>query len=359
MKRIDFTVRDAHIARDVILSFYGMKQTQNDWRYRLETVIFRNYLLFDNDPTELFDLTIPEWGFEILLEAMSVHDISKNNTALNLIRKNKPEQYNIQKLSNELRKYLLKTDTLLVIDNKLNIWNAKTNERIIALPDDRIALPDEISNDENKSAKCWFTVIKETINALLDYGISQDHIAISNDGQIVAVYTGTSIRIWIIGSGQMIHELFHDLPIKKLLMSRNHRFLGIVDNKNCVKIWNTYNWELNYKSELHQSENYELRIFEISDDGRYVVINSLRTIPCINIWDTHTDSQIHNSFCTYKHIRVLRNTHLVRRSLVFESNVYDILNNIKILTTCYTTCYAISNDDNFLVTGWEEVVSLY
>lgn len=110
--QINLQVDNADIAFDVVMSFYDIKKNSNmnDWKYVLELYKCMNYFLLDTDKTRLYSLEVPESGFELLLEVLSAYDIAKDRKLIALIKKNLPDQYDSNLLSEKLREILAKDE---------------------------------------------------------------------------------------------------------------------------------------------------------------------------------------------------------------------------------------------------------
>jgi hypothetical protein len=91
-------VSDAQIAYDIVLRFYGIEARNPEWKYVLETFKCRDYFALDNDITKLYNLTVPEEGFDLLLDVLKLYDIMNDRKLIRLIKKNLPTSSNLQTL---------------------------------------------------------------------------------------------------------------------------------------------------------------------------------------------------------------------------------------------------------------------
>lgn len=102
--KITICVPNAHIARDIIISYCDHEtNTENlsDWKYVLEFARCYDYFGLDFDKSLLKNLEVPEKGFELLLEIIDL--IDSEGELYYLIEMNIPTNY---ELSDDFKKII-------------------------------------------------------------------------------------------------------------------------------------------------------------------------------------------------------------------------------------------------------------
>lgn len=341
---------NAQIMRDVVLSFYGTDLDNHhgyhDWEYLLQTFLCRNYLLLDSDVSELYDLEVPERGFELLMQVLTVYDLSNNEKLLSVIRENLPVQYN---LPDYLQKILAKKRFIIVCDcNKIDTLDIENGElinsysyngyiasissdgklvvtvddQLIKLLDDNLNLIREIHNRHGQirqiiiSHNKKFLVLAEntmfhiyyTENGQHDRTVyHRDYIAISHDDQTIAYLSNTcEIHVRNVGDGQLINFLKPTSIIYRITYSRDDKYILFCDC-NGIKVWDIGNKQLIQSLILRPLDMEIYRPYDIKvlHDGRYIIMftasevlrwDTTNKLPLLKISDITLDNLISKAF---------------------------------------------------------------
>ncbi|AKI78846.1 putative BTB/POZ domain-containing protein [Acanthamoeba polyphaga mimivirus] len=135
--KLTVIVPNALITRDIIGNFYDKKSTNSKdplWKYTLEKIICRDFLMLDYDSEIIKDLKrIPSEGIPLFLEVLSMTNYEFN--LVTLLRKNISKGYNFKnipsKIIDELYSYT-KPNIIVCMgnENNLELWNIETNKLI-------------------------------------------------------------------------------------------------------------------------------------------------------------------------------------------------------------------------------------
>src|SRR5271154_3916707 len=133
LNNITVEVPNAHIAHDVIMSFYNQQMNSAEWQHILETFICRDFFALENDLSSLADLKVPPEGFDLLLhigQLTNYHD-----EIVNVISKNLPLIYDFSQIPDTLYNKIIsnpKAYTLTSIDANRVIrkWDSKSDNCI-------------------------------------------------------------------------------------------------------------------------------------------------------------------------------------------------------------------------------------
>ena len=93
-------VEDANIVYDFILSIYNQKSNIGEYSkeiHLLKTIKYKLSLCIEVDVKLLYDLKIPNCYYDLLLEIMDSFDYTNNYKLMQVIRKNLPIDYDIDK----------------------------------------------------------------------------------------------------------------------------------------------------------------------------------------------------------------------------------------------------------------------
>ena len=136
LNEITITVPNAYVTYDIIMTFYGQKTNIGylpEWKHLLESIKCNDYLGLENDFTLIKNLEIPEKGFELLLAIGAL--MNYDSDALRTIIKNISKDYDLRKISVELKKKIVKLNDYRIvsgsIDNNIKIWNPQITTRIV------------------------------------------------------------------------------------------------------------------------------------------------------------------------------------------------------------------------------------
>lgn len=135
--KLTVIVPNALITRDIIRNFYDKKNTNSEyplWRYTLEKIICRDFLMLDYDSDIIKDLEkIPSEGIPLFLEVLSMNNYEF--TSMTLLKKNISKGYNFKNISSKIidELYSYTKPNIIVCmgnENNLELWNIETNKLI-------------------------------------------------------------------------------------------------------------------------------------------------------------------------------------------------------------------------------------
>ncbi len=135
--KLTVIVPNALITRDIIRNFYDKTSTNSEyplWRYTLEKIMCRDFLMLDYDSEIIKDLEkIPSEGITLFLEVLSITNYEFS--LMTLLKKNISKGYNFKnipsKIIDELYSYT-KPNIIVCMgnENNLELWNIETNKLI-------------------------------------------------------------------------------------------------------------------------------------------------------------------------------------------------------------------------------------
>lgn len=329
-KCIDITVGDAHIAREVILSLYGVQNTkENGWKHLLDTLKCRTYFLLDNDPSLLYGLTVPEHGFDLLMDVINTFDLNYNHKLIFTIKNNLPVHYNATKFSDKLQRILLKDDLLIMAGKNItviDIWRNKIINNIDICDVDKAQY--HVTSRDGKLVTSYSEkggqikvhdvntglVIREAIYNFCDIccldrnryivasqrGAIDDEytlcdiesgdsictlhesfdslLGISNDNQYFTTLQGNQIEIRRVDNHSLIRTLnehsIDEIYYTKMFDDDNERLLVSVSDDRTIKIWNIDTGEL--IRTLDHKNIWNDRLSKISNNNRFLVSEVMR-----------------------------------------------------------------------------------
>ncbi|AKI79823.1 putative BTB/POZ domain-containing protein [Acanthamoeba polyphaga mimivirus] len=134
--KLTVIVPNALITSDIIRSFYDKKSINSKdplWKYTLEKIICRDFLMLDNDLEIIKDLKIPSEGISLFLEVLSMKNYEFN--LMSLLKKNISKGYNFKNMSSKIVDELYsRTKPNIIVcmgnENNLELWNIETNKLI-------------------------------------------------------------------------------------------------------------------------------------------------------------------------------------------------------------------------------------
>lgn len=238
MQHMTIKTRDARIMYDVILSFYDFNTdntlvtsnlvTSNktrygypEWEYLLETFNCRNYLLLDNDISQLYNLKVPIQGFELLVQVIGVNDLTKNEKLVSVIRDNLP--------SNPIPSNpILSNPNPIPIPEYLDKLLAK--QPIIMVADDL-------------NVSTW-SVSGKLISSFSHNSLN---VSISYDGKLIATVDGSPVVRLLNDNGDLIKEIQtteRQYSDTQLMISHNNKFILLFTNGGDYQLWNIKNGKL-------------------------------------------------------------------------------------------------------------------
>lgn len=295
---ITITVSNAHVAYDIIMSFYG--QTTNTanlpkWYHALEMYKCRNFFGMEQDIRQLNNLVVPEEGFETLLDVIDL--IGYNDNTIKMVNKNLPKKYGLTNFPTELlKKMITLTYMNRIIVGKfgeIEIWDIETRElthmqleptdfvdSICTLPDNKIMLCCR------KTLKILDTMTYELVENrnFLEHNIGS--VCVSRDGKNVLYGNGCNINIRDITTGKLRKKLSGDGYVQSICHSTDEEYI-VSGGNEVIVIWNAKTYE-----EINIIREPDIRIYKIC-----ITHDNKRIISCgddakIKIWDITTGEKI-------------------------------------------------------------------
>lgn len=183
--RIEMIVPNAKIMEYIIM-LYGYDRTIDTdfpyWKQVILEIKCRDYLQLEYDASLLHNLIVPAEGFDLLIDLLNFVDIMENRRLIRTIRRNMPENYDINKLSPELYQLI------------------EENKKIIVQYQHSVDIYDLFSGD-----------IAQTLD------VSSNKISISPNGKYLAIITNSGhIGIWDI------YKYYHLVYNKKDFIKSAH-----------------------------------------------------------------------------------------------------------------------------------------
>lgn len=282
-----FKIDDARVAHDIILSFYVPNKKTYDWKQQLEYFKCRKYLLLDTDPMELYELKVPDYGFNLLLEALNSYDVINNARLLALIKNNLPINYDIDKLDINLRKKLSRNIQLVIsevditkieigrepIVNKIDV--NYSGEFVTAISRDGMSVARYI----NYTVYVWNSINYQLIRKFTcEYGIR--FLVISNSGKLVITGSAThdTINVFNIDDGKLILTC---------AITASENCVAISNDDRLLVLGTAFGISMRVMSDkkiLLMLETSMVSCVKISDDNRIIISGHLDDT--INIWST-------------------------------------------------------------------------
>lgn len=377
LKSQEMIVPVAYIMRDLILSFYGIKNPQPNtipnWLYVLETFKCRNFLCLPNDTTLLYNLNVPKENFEQLLEILDHFDIQNNKNLLKVLKKNLPIDYDTSLFSKDILDALrLMKEELVVIsgsaDKTIKIWKVETGELVIK----NVAHHNNIwnvliSNDKKNlfsgssdgSIKIWNIeqdklIKKKTFTTKRSKVYS---ISISPDDQyLVSGHSNGSIKIWNASSGDLIHHIVgkdkKSYAVRCVAFSPDNQSFVSCSSNQLMTVWNPTSGKKIFKKKM----DYVINVVTYSFDGRQIVTGDYRGT--INLWNAETGTLIksingHNeclwslAFSNDGEFMVSAGEDKIIK--LWNAKTFDLIYTIKEEYTIYTVTF--SRNDQYIISG--------
>lgn len=230
-------VPNATIMKQVLLSFYGIKIDPQQfplWQLVLETIRCKNYLCIDINVRSVYNLKIPEEGFNLLLDIVSTNDLKKRQDLIYLVKKNLPAD-----IDSELIKQIFGDENnlnKLLKCNCLDIRVSNTRDCIKVYDFTSLQLVNMLMvNSDNES----IPYLNEKLSNDDTYHeiIQPRKAKISLDcTKIIAFYADNKLRVWDAQKGNIIntieitrHTLFSFSPDCQKIALITNRILSIHD----------------------------------------------------------------------------------------------------------------------------------
>ncbi len=314
-------VDEPDVARDVILSFYGIKSNSKNypkWRYILEVLKTRHFFCLDNDVNKLYNLIVPTEGSDLFLEVASQFDIATDQKLIKSIKRNLPAKYDLVKLSDPFIKLL-----------------QKKNYKII-------------SGSDDSTIKIWDADYGSLLHTLTGHTDCVCSVTISRDGlRIISVSDDKTIRIWDASNGSLIHTLTnHNHSDLNVAISPNGLRIVSGSNDNTIKIRDAVDGSLLRILTGHTNSVWSVAY---SPDGLQIVSGSWDNT--IRIWDATNGSLLHTLI---GHTGCVYSVAYSPDSLRIVSGSYD--GTIKIWDA--VDCFLIRTLTNYTGSGSDETDSV-
>jgi WD40 repeat protein len=233
-----------NVLKYVILSWYGFQEDLGypTWKYTLEICKCRNFLCIDTDPKTLYDVNVPLDGFNLLLEVLSVYDLSQDRRLVNSLRKNLPVALEYDALYDLLGKdneavinELLKKDRLIMYlsGDEIKIWNSdlRSDEKIsfsysatcaVFSPDRTMIIFGNCSG--------WINIWNIATKKLISWNahiLAVRHVCVSTNSQIIISADLTSFGVWNIDGSRLYFIKYADRRIRAITISIDNKYAAI------------------------------------------------------------------------------------------------------------------------------------
>jgi len=109
-------------------------------------------------------------------------------------------------------------------------------------------------------------------------------ISFSNDGSYLAVADGSSVRVWNLIDGSLVHQ-FYQVETKDVSFSPDGQLIAVSTFLDGVRIWRTEDWELLSSF----AEDEYAKDVEFSPDGEFLAVVTSRNV---SLWDVKSGRQI-------------------------------------------------------------------
>lgn len=381
-RKYELKVFDAKCAQNIILSFYGKtyeeKQDYDDWKKILETYKCRNYFLLDNDLSKLGDLTVPDYGFNLLLEALSPYYASNDRLLSATIKRNFPSDFNPENLSEDLRNTLAEDNILMIMTSKnghIGMWDIERNKKFKNVTVERntflsqngeyVILYDgyilkiwrtldgkQICNYPLRGQYTYFSfeypyitlcqtkdshfiveVLKinegyvNVICTINRFGTYVNGVKIARNGKIIVTCEASrEINLWNI-NGELIRSLPYSQNFINIVISPDNSFL-VATNLFRSVVWDIESGILVREFGMPIDTNS----FPISYDCRRVAI---RRNNCISVWNTENDQLIDSSPYYADMLAISENGSLIASVMGKEIKIWSTFNMHLICTFFY------------------------
>ena len=294
-------VPNALVVRDIIASFYGVKQNSTnypEWKYILETFKCKNYLCLPMDVATLYDLEVPPIGFELFLQVAGLFgDITSDHKLMSSIKKNLPSDYDLTIFSEEFLVELFKKNPLIVSgsgDKTIKIWDAVTGECLKTLEGhsslvSSVAFSSDskliVSGGYDKIVKIWDAITGECLKTLEGHSNPVLSAAFSSDSKlIVSGSTDKTIKIWDAITDECLKTLDgHSNSVWSVAFSTDSKLIVSGSSDKTIKIWAAVTGECLKTLEGHSNSVWSVAF---SSDNQLVVSGSNDNR--VKIWDAIT-----------------------------------------------------------------------
>lgn len=365
---------DARIMRDVVMSFYTVSNINHygypEWEYLLKTFMCKNYLLLNNDETLLYNLKVPEYGFELLIQVLAFYDLEKNFKLQSVVRENLPTQYNLPEyLRNVIKK---KNSIILCGPHKIDKWYVENKELLNTFYHDGYI--SSVSFD----GILYVTVSGESIKLLNDNGdlIREikhhfnkiNSISISYNKKFIVLHESTMFHTLSTENGQLIRTVNHypTFPgaFDTLTISHDDQKIAYVSNNLDVHILNVENGQLIHNLSVapfvvvgniqHKGAIY---CITFTSNDKYVLACCFNII---NIWDTESGlliRSLNKTYPVYKLILSRDDRYMMMMMSSFLCDEFEVLDTIDQLPIWHkkninfqfdVSRFSISNDNNLI-----------
>jgi hypothetical protein len=335
-QKITIQVCNAKIAHNVILSFYGMQTNLYgfpDWQWLLESFKCRDYFCLHNDVSQLYNIVVPDHGFDLLLEVAEMFDICCDTKLMLTIRNNIPLDYDLEKFSIEFVERLSAIKNYHIVSiNSLGVirmYNPQTYQ-----------IDGTHNNNDSYRSHCMV--------------ISPDNskIAFNNYSRIIIQdITNGNILSILCGHTDIVNIMNFSIGGRRILSSSRDRI---------IKLWDVETGRLLCTSETDSTfrslavSPCGLKFASCGYLGASITLWNLATLTVLRSFETNHSNIINR-------ILFLDKDKLVSASYDSNIKIWDIVTD-KLLTTLVdqknpsgTSCMAVSHDKLKIISSHDNV----
>jgi len=254
-------VDDAAIAHDFVLSLYQLESRADypSWLHTLKTMKLRDFFCLDLDASQLYNLVVPDEGFELLIEVVKLFklaDVIKDRKLTRKLRKILPAELIATNFTQELAYFISQKNKYFLIANGDDVELRDLERKKVIKTFSRplghnnyvvsLLLVDNqhfLSGSFDKTIKLW-NVESGFIRTFAGPHSHANYVTllvlVDDQHFLSASYDGV-IKLWNIESGEHVRTFAgpngHTRRVTSLiLLSDNKHFLSATDET--IKLWN-------------------------------------------------------------------------------------------------------------------------
>jgi WD40 repeat protein len=324
-------VNDVSIAKNIIT------YNSADWKYVLNTLQCQNYFAMETNINKLYDLVVPTEGFNMLLKIIDELGCPLDDKLKETIKKNIPNDYDLNNLSDEFIKELISKKYYLVSNctHSITIWNIINNEPIeittiltnniihLSIPSNNQAIISVGSNFNIVDFSSWDILTGKLLNSNNNDTGYMDHMCIlvfSRVDQIVASvkHQESIICLWNISSGKLLNTLECQSAIQRMALSPNGQTIAAGCVGHGVELWEVSNGKL-----LKTLNDHDVCCIAFSPDN-FKIVTCSNIDYDIKIWDISSDNYLNTLFWHDKGVRYVLfspNNQTIASICYFDQNI--------------------------------------
>lgn len=283
-QKITIYVENIQVMYDVIMSFYDKPIDIKDknWEYILKLFRCKSFLGVDNNPTLLYEISVPKEHFEALLDILNEFDVVNDINLLRIVKKNIPEDYKIANFSVdfliELKK--IKPFKVLMIGEKGIVKFNKNMSKNLFIPSNIIKHKNNLffSPDKTKiitkrhgKIKFWDVRTGTLLKILKSTEIIGNITVSPNNKHIITKYCDV-IKIWDVEKESVIHVIKDTSPYYYYKQALTFSPCGntfVTDGYQSIKLWNVHDGTLR---NIIDGFNFNILKMNFSNDGSKIMI---------------------------------------------------------------------------------------